>query len=130
MGVRNRPESAEDGMTAPKYPTLARLNAQVADLGEMTPAQETQIAICKVLAERLDRAMVSTTGAQSLAIPGLARQLEQSIAKLLTTIPASDDCLDEIFADENGSHGGFDIRVWKIRKEAERAIKHIMGEAL
>lgn len=104
-------------MTPPKrtpYPTLDSLNAQIAEMGELNPSQELQAQLCRALAERIDRAMTSNTGAQSMAIPGLIKQLNLSLDKLKDISPITDEFLEEIFG--------------RPEKNAANAKRRILGE--
>lgn len=87
-------------MTLPINPTLSRLNKQIKELGNLTAAQETQAQICRQICRQLDIAVGMATGAASMAVPNLAKQLEQSIANLMSHAPVRDPFLEELFFDD------------------------------
>jgi hypothetical protein len=87
-------------MTLPKLPTLGKINKLVASLGDLDPTAEVHAQLCRSLAQRIDGIEVSKTGAQSLALPGLVKQLGSSIDALLRIKPAQDTFLDWLMAPD------------------------------
>ena len=80
-------------MTPPRYPTKQRVDTLIDSLGELSPELELRAQLCRDLAERIDTMRGSRTGAQSMALPGVVRQLEASVSGLLGKVPAVDDFL-------------------------------------
>ncbi len=81
--------------------------------------------ICRSLAEQLDTATGSHTGTQSMAIPGLAKQLQVSLESLLSLHPVGDSFMDWLMSDED-----FDTEhEYKQAKATEHASSLIQGAA-
>jgi hypothetical protein len=81
-------------MTAPIHPTLSKVKDLVRSLGELTPEMEVRAQLCFSLALRIDKIETSTTGAQSMALPQLIKQLGTCIEELIALKPYEDEFLD------------------------------------
>jgi len=65
-------------MTAPKViakPATAAVNAFLQDLGDMDSGQRVRAAALRAVAEKLDQASASRTGAIALAVGSLTKEL-------------------------------------------------------
>jgi len=100
-------------MTKALFPTLARANTFIKSLGQLSPQKQLRAEAIRALAEQIDTARGSKTGTQSMAIPNLVRQLENSMVEIMK--PDSDEdafltdpFLRRIFTDPET---GIDARV-------------------
>ena len=78
---------------------LSAVDALIADL-PMDLAALTQAAIARVLASKLDDARVSSSGAVSVAVPGLAKELRAVLADLVMDNSEMESFVDGLFGRE------------------------------
>lgn len=83
-------------MTPPRYPMLSKLNRLIASLGDLNAEQEVRAEMCRTLAKRADDIDNHQTGAQSLALPSVIKQLEASFDALLASRPIEDQFLRDL----------------------------------
>jgi len=99
-------------MTAPLHPTLSKVNQLIRSLGELSPAAEVHAQLCRSLALRIDTIETSKTGAQSMALPQLIKQLGSCIDDLMGLTYQEDDFLDYL----NHSNEGESKAEYRARK--------------
>lgn len=69
-------------------PVTAAVNAEVRSLGDLTEHQVTTAALAKALAQKVDQAASSKTGAIALAVGSLIKELRSTMEELRS--PSSD----------------------------------------
>ena len=87
-------------MTLPTWPTRLAITRLIASLGELDPESTVRAELCKSLALRIDTIQSSKTGAQSMALPGLVKQLETSMDALMGKNIAADEFLRYLMSNE------------------------------
>jgi hypothetical protein len=87
-------------MTTALYPTENAINKLIKSLGELSPESAVHAELCRQLAMRIDGSKHSKTGAQSMALPGLVKQLGLSVNNLTGLNPVADAFLQFLMRDE------------------------------
>jgi hypothetical protein len=63
-------------------PVLAAVNAEIRSLGDLDDHQTTTAALAKALAQKVDQAAASKTGAIALAVGSLVKELRSTLEEL------------------------------------------------
>ena len=84
---------------APKGQVLTALDAFLRTL-DLDEAQQTNAAIARALATKLDQAKADQTGAVAMAVAGLAKELRSVVDAIADATSGDDDLMGDLFSDD------------------------------